>query len=102
MGGRAAGVTCKRAVEQLEMDGSNWNAIAYDKNGGGCGASMRAACLGLAFHNQPQKMIELAIETGRATHHNPLGYLGAVAAAYFTSLALRSEDPNNWLPLLFK
>lgn len=63
---------------------------------------MRAACIGLYFPNNMEKLIEVAVETGRTTHHNPVGYLGSVVAAYFTSLALRREDPNNWLYLLFK
>lgn len=102
MKGRAAGTTCQRSVEQLYEDGSNWDTVAFQKNGGGCGASMRSACIGLVYKSDIQKLVEVSIESGRITHHNPLGYLGGVVSAYFTSLAIRGEDPNNWINLLFK
>ena len=57
MPGRAAGITCKRSVDKLYYDGSNWDTIMFDQRGGGCGASMRAACIGLAYHNELQKLV---------------------------------------------
>ena len=89
MPGRAAGMTCKRAVDALYYDGSNWDSWKFEKNGGGCGASMRSACIGLVFSQNIRKLVEVSIETGRITHHNPLGYLGGVVSAYFTALAIR-------------
>jgi ADP-ribosylarginine hydrolase len=50
---------------------------------------MRAACIGLLYFQDIKKLVKVSIETGRITHHNPLGYLGAVVAAYFTALALK-------------
>lgn len=102
MNGRAPGMTCKRSIDKLYEDGSNWDVINFDKNDGGCGASMRSACIGLVFKSDIQKLVEVSIESGRITHHNPLGYLGAVVSAYFTALAIKGEDPNNWLHLLLK
>jgi len=63
---------------------------------------MRSACIGLVYKSDIQKLVEVSIESGRITHHNPLGYLGAVVSAYFTALAIKGEDPNNWLHLLLK
>jgi ADP-ribosylarginine hydrolase len=63
---------------------------------------MRAACIGLYLSNDKKKLIELAIETGRTTHHNPLGYLGSMVAAYFTALAIEGVHPSEWLFLLFE
>jgi ADP-ribosylglycohydrolase len=50
MKGRAPGMTCIRSTNILKNDGSNWKDIHFEKNGGGCGASMRAACIGLYYH----------------------------------------------------
>jgi ADP-ribosylarginine hydrolase len=83
-------------------NGSNWNQLEFDPKGQGCGAAMRAACIGLYFSSDLQKLIAVAVETGRTTHHNPIGYLGSVVAAYFTALALRGENLDNWLFLLFQ
>jgi len=54
---------------------------------------MRAACIGLFCREDVKKLIAIAIETGRITHHNPVGYLGAVVAAFFTHLGLKDISP---------
>jgi ADP-ribosylglycohydrolase len=57
MTGRAPGSTCMRSAAKLNHDGSNWKDITFEKNSGGCGASMRAACIGLYFYNDPLRLI---------------------------------------------
>lgn len=59
---------------------------------------MRAACIGLRFPAAAQldDLVCTAIECARITHHHPTGYLGAVAAAYFTSLALQGVPARVW------
>jgi len=93
MSGRAPGMTCIRSAAKLNNSGSNWDQLSFQKNGGGCGASMRAACIGLYFCNDPIKLMEVSIETGRTTHHNPLGYLGSYVAALFTHYAINNISP---------
>ncbi len=51
MTGRAPGGTCIRNARKLKENGKNWKDIIFEKNAGGCGASMRAACIGLYFYN---------------------------------------------------
>lgn len=100
MQGRAPGATCIRSTNILSHDGSNWDKIPFAKNAGGCGASMRAACIGLYYPYDMTKLMEISIESGRTTHHNPLGYLGSYVAALFTAFAIQEVHPNRWLSLL--
>lgn len=50
MAGRAPGMTCIRSANKLSKSGENWKDIVYEKNAGGCGAAMRAACIGLYYY----------------------------------------------------
>ena len=103
MSGRAPGKTCMKALSIIQEDGSNWNKIPFaELKGGGCGAAMRAACIGLYLHRDHEKLVALAVEAGRITHHNPIGYLGSVVAAYFTALALQKAPIATWPARLFE
>jgi ADP-ribosylarginine hydrolase len=102
MAGRAPGKTCMKTLSIIDEDASNWNKIPYSQlKGGGCGASMRAACIGLFYQQDITKLIAVSIETGRITHHNPVGYLGALVSAYFTYLAIKAVPPEQWIGKLF-
>jgi len=57
MGGRAPGNTCIRSAKKLDDNGSNWDVVRFEKTGGGCGASMRSACIGLLYSNNIQKLV---------------------------------------------
>lgn len=61
MDGRGAGLTCIDNMNRILPNGKNWKAINFAKNGGGCGASMRAACIGLYFYKDMDKLIEVSI-----------------------------------------
>jgi ADP-ribosylarginine hydrolase len=94
MSGRAPGGTCIRGANALKKDGSNWMGLGFEKHAGGCGASMRAACIGLYFYDNMEMLMQVSIESGRITHHNPLGYLGSFVAALFTAFAIQDKPPR--------
>eukprot|EP00940_MAST-03C_sp_MAST-3C-sp2_P002669 g2669.t1 len=78
---------------------------AFDPRGGGCGGSMRSACIGLCFpilattsdikqlkqSTAVRRLVAVAVDAGRITHRHPTGYLGTVTGAFFTALALKGE-----------
>ena len=99
MPGRAPGKTCIKSISILNEDGSNWDQIPYNTRSCGCGGSMRSACIGLVYR-KPDKLydlIKVSIEAGRITHHNPIGYLGSMVSAFFTSLALQKVPIQLWV-----
>lgn len=101
MPGRAPGGTTKTSVFALDETGSNWNKIPFNERGGGCGGSMRSACIGLVFKDL-NKLVAVALESGRITHHNPIAYLGSVVSSCFTFFALQKINPEIWGALLFE
>jgi ADP-ribosylarginine hydrolase len=97
MAGRAPGRTTGKSIMILSENGENWNKIPYNDRACGCGASMRSACIGLAYYNDIDKLVALGIESGRITHHNPCAYLASMMSSYFTALAVKGVDPNAWI-----
>lgn len=94
---RAPGITTMESIEKLK-NGTEWNAVPYDYYSGGSGASMRSLCIGLAYfgENNRDKLIQFSIESGRMTNNSAVGYLGGLASALFTALAVEGVEINNW------
>ena len=94
---RNYGIRTQKAFNRI-IDGKDWKKWAYSSDAGGSGASMRTMPIGLIYHgkNNREKLIYLSIWSSMITHNNPIGYLGGLASALFTALALEGVDTNKW------
>ncbi|KAM9970279.1 hypothetical protein ACTFIR_002129 [Dictyostelium discoideum] len=103
MAGRAPGIQTINSVSMMTQTGMKtkvyqWDEIEFSDRAGGCGGSMRSMCIGFKYWSDEQldTLIELSIESGRITHNNPVGFLGALVSALFASYAIRSIPPKSW------
>ena len=95
MTGRMPGGTTIASVTSLKKN-EDWKKRKYSSSSGGCGAAMRTHCIGLAFHNDINKLIEVSIETSRITHNSVIGYLGGLVTALFTHYAINNVPIEDW------
>lgn len=96
---RYVGSTVEKHVNMIK-DGHKWKQFAFNPLGGGNGSAMRNNCIGLAFFGEDNrdKLIEYSILSSKITHNNPIGWLGGLSTALFTSYILENIDILNWIP----
>lgn len=76
---RAPGGTCLSGCRHLAA-GLAWREAGV-KGSKGCGAAMRAAPVGLYFHDDTEAMVRVAAAQSVLTHSHPTGIASSVAAA---------------------
>ncbi len=69
---------------------------------GGNGAAIRTATIGIMYHNDIDKIIEESITASRITHNYPLGFLGGMVSALFTSYSFNNIKPWLWIDMLLE
>ncbi|MFX0125781.1 MAG: ADP-ribosylglycohydrolase family protein [Candidatus Hodarchaeota archaeon] len=82
-------------------DGDPWDKPAkeafYGEGSLGNGAAMRICPIGLLYHNDQKKLIEVTDQISMITHTHRLGRQGAILQACAVALAVES-DPRNFEP----
>ncbi len=82
-GGRATSEAATRLAA-----GVPWEAAGTPAPNAGNGSAMRAAPIGLMFHDDTEALVRAAVDQGRCTHADPRCSAGAVAIAGAVALAL--------------
>lgn len=93
---RGAGITTLISLRNLAK---NKNILYSDKMGGN-GAAMRTSYIGIYFKDNIEKLLEISILSSRLTHNYPLGFLGGMVTALFTSYAINNIEPWKWCDML--
>ena len=98
---RVSGITTINSLNILEKY-RNINKITYSSTMGGNGAAMRTGYIGIYFKDNIAKIIETSILASRLTHNYPMGFLGGMVTALFTSYAMNDIEPWKWCPMLLE
>lgn len=89
---RAPGATCMAGCRKLAR-GVSWRDAGVPDSKG-CGSAMRVAPIGLAFHDDLPRLLEVARASSLPTHGHDAAVEGAAAAALLVALALKDASPR--------
>ncbi len=91
---RAPGTSCMAGCANLRR-GKSWREAGVPGSKG-CGSAMRTAPIGLYFHDDEARLIEVARASSLPTHGHPTAQASAAATALLTAWALHHEDPPEY------
>jgi ADP-ribosylglycohydrolase len=94
-----AGATTRGAALNLK-DGTPWSKSGISSKT--CGSLMRAGILGFVYQNNPQKLVKVALVSGKITHSHPVAEAASIAGAYAVKLALDGVEPGEMFEPLLK
>jgi len=93
-----AGATSTGAALKLR-GGAHWSESAIMSKT--CGSLMRVGIIGFIYRNNPEKLVEAALLSGRITHSHTVSDAASIAGAYAVKLALDGLEPGEmYEPLL--
>ena len=95
---RAPGSTTMSACRRL-FAGRSWRESGVPESKG-CGSTIRTAPIGLYYHGDRDRLVEMASNSSIITHGHPCAVAGAVANALAVSLALDGVEPQDFLPAI--
>ena len=94
-----AGATSKGAALKLKA-GFRWSKASIKSKT--CGSLMRVGIIGFIYQNDPEKLINVALFSGRITHSHPVSDAASIAGAYAVKLALDGIEPKEMFEPLLK
>jgi ADP-ribosylglycohydrolase len=97
---RAPGSTTMSACRGL-FAGRSWRESGIPESKG-CGSTIRTAPIGLYYHEDRERLREIAGNSSIITHGHPCAMAGAVANALAVSLALSDAEPGEFLPAIIE
>jgi len=97
---RYAGNKTIESLSLIKKKKYDINDLPSDENMGGNGAAIRTSIIGIKWYNDEDKIIEESIIASRITHNLPLGFLGGMVTALFTSYAIQNIEPWLWVDKL--
>lgn len=86
-----AGATSRGAALRLR-DNIHWDQSGIVSKT--CGSLMRVGIIGFVYRNNPEKLAQAALLSGRITHSHPVSDAASVAGAYAVKLALDGLKPE--------
>ena len=98
---RESGITTLNSLHILSKY-RDIEKIPYSNTMGGNGAAMRTSYIGIYFKDNINKLIETSILSSRLTHNYPLGFLGGMVTALFTSYAINNIEPWKWCNMMLE